>query len=225
MGNFDYPYLANDVNLISIVLDQSKVAIFQVASFRTSYFNDPWILPSSLTSMEGIRHPRMAIPLSPIEFAYSIVQKTSANPDLAPPQELVPVIEPIWPQESLTAYEPLDLVFPSDKVIFEAMTEPDRCWDDLHHKSYFLLELKRIEEGEFITIVNGDAPCPVNPLATHGTYAEENMASIAETIPIDISRTPGVVENVFVRAYCSPKEIQIYIELFKEFCNVFVWSY
>jgi hypothetical protein len=65
--------------------------------------------------------------------------------------------------------------------------------------------------------MNGDAPCPVNPLAMHKIYAEGNMESIAETIPIDISRTPGVMENVFVRADCSPEEIQIYTELFKEF--------
>jgi hypothetical protein len=111
----------------------------------------------------------------------------------------------------------LDLVFPFDEVILEAMTGPDRPWDDLHHKSYFLPELKRIEAGEFITTMNGDAPCLVNPLATHKIYAEGNMESIAETIPIDISRTPGIVENIFVGADCSPEEIQIYTELFKEF--------
>ena len=51
------------------------------------------------------------------------------------------------------------------------------------------------------------------------------MATIAETIPINISRTPGVVENVFVAADCSPEEIQIYTNLFKEFRDVFAWSY
>jgi hypothetical protein len=44
-------------------------------------------------------------------------------------------------------------------------------------------------------------------------------------IPIDISRTPGIMENVFVGADCSPEEIQIYTELFKEFHDVFSWSY
>jgi hypothetical protein len=48
-----------------------------------------------------------------------------------------------------------------------------------------------------------------------------NMETIAEMIPIDISRTPGIVENVFVGADCSPEEIQIYTDLFKEFCDVF----
>jgi hypothetical protein len=51
------------------------------------------------------------------------------------------------------------------------------------------------------------------------------MVSITEMIPIDISRTPGIVENVFVGADCSPEEIRIYTELFKEFCDVFSWSY
>jgi hypothetical protein len=51
------------------------------------------------------------------------------------------------------------------------------------------------------------------------------MATIAETIPINISRNPGVVENVFVGADFSPEEVQIYTNLFKELCDVFAWSY
>jgi hypothetical protein len=46
--------------------------------------------------------------------------------------------------------------------------------------------------------MNGDKDCPINPLATHAVYAEGNMETITEMIPIDISRTPGVVENIFV---------------------------
>jgi hypothetical protein len=119
----------------------------------------------------------------------------------------------------------LDLVFPSDEEILEAMTGPDRPWDDLHHRSYFLPEMRRVEEGEFTTTMNRDATCPAKPLATHRIYVEGNMVSIAETIPIDISRTPGIVENVFIGSDCSSKEIQVYTELFKEFCDVFAWSY
>ena len=51
------------------------------------------------------------------------------------------------------------------------------------------------------------------------------METIAETLPINISRNPSVMENVFVEADCSPGEIQIYTDLFKEFSNVFAWSY
>jgi hypothetical protein len=110
-------------------------------------------------------------------------------------------------------------------VILEAMTGPNKPWDDLHHISYFLLALRRIEAREFTTTVNGDAPCPINPLATHIICVEGNMASIVETIPIDISRTPGIMENIFIEADYSPEEIQIYTELFKEFHDIFAWSY
>jgi hypothetical protein len=73
--------------------------------------------------------------------------------------------------------------------------------------------------------VNGDVTCPVNHLSIHRIYGEGNMVSIAKTILIDISRTLGVMENIFGRAYCSSKEIQIYTELFKEFHDIFSWSY
>jgi hypothetical protein len=42
---------------------------------------------------------------------------------------------------------------------------------------------------------------------------------------IDISRTHGKIEKVHSGADCSPEEILIYIELFKEFRDVFSWSY
>jgi hypothetical protein len=71
----------------------------------------------------------------------------------------------------------------------------------------------------------GDRSCPINSLTTHEVYAEGNMTTIAETLPINIFQNPGVVENVFVGADFSPEEIQIYIDLFKEFCDVFSWSY
>jgi hypothetical protein len=51
------------------------------------------------------------------------------------------------------------------------------------------------------------------------------MVTIAATIPINISRNHGIMENVFVRADFSPEEIQTYTDLFKEFCDIFSWSY
>jgi hypothetical protein len=43
MGTFDYPPLHNNIKFIS---NHHKVEIFQVSSFHTTYFEDPWILPS-----------------------------------------------------------------------------------------------------------------------------------------------------------------------------------
>jgi hypothetical protein len=70
------------------------------------------------------------------------------------------------------------------------MTSPDKPWEDLHHRSYFLPELSRIEAREFTVTMKGDRSCPINPLATHEVYAEGNMGTIAETLPINISQNP-----------------------------------
>jgi hypothetical protein len=222
MGTFDFPPPQGDVKFIST---HHKAEIFHVSSFRTTYFNDPWILPSPSDTMEATGHAGMSSPLSAAEVAYSTVQQASATPDPIPAPELDPLFEPIWAQNSLVDTDSLDLVLPSDEAIIEAMTGPDKPWEDLHHRSYFLPELHRIEAGEFTITMTGEQPCPINLLATQDIYAEGNMATIAETIPINISRTPGVVENVFVGADCSPEEIQIYTDLFKEFRDVFAWSY
>jgi hypothetical protein len=175
--------------------------------------------------MEGTKHHGMAMPLSAEKFAYSIVQQASTNPDLTLAQELDPFLEPIWAQGSLADIDSLDLVFPSDEVIIEVMTGPDRPWDDLHHRSYFLLELRRIEADELMLTMIGDRSFPINSLAMHAVYAEGNMETIAKMIPINIYRTPDVMENVFVGENCSLEEVQIYMGLFKQFCDVFAWSY
>jgi hypothetical protein len=175
--------------------------------------------------MDETRHPGMSIPLSSAEVAYSLVQQASANTDLTPAQKLDPLLKPIWAEGSLANIDSLDLVLPSNEAVIESMTNPNKPWEDLHHRSYFLPELSRIEAGEFTVTMTGDQSYPINLLATHEIYAEGNMANIAETIPINISRNPGIMENVFVKADFSPEKIQIYTDLFKEFRNVFAWSY
>ena len=55
--------------------------------------------------------------------------------------------------------------------------------------------------------------------------ADGNMANISPTIPINIYRDPGKIENVYIGADCSPDEIKEYTKLFKEFCDIFAWSY
>jgi hypothetical protein len=116
--------------------------------------------------MDATGHAGMSTPLSAAEVAYSLVQQTSATPDPIPAPELDSLLEPIWAQDSLVNTDSLDLVLPSDEDIIEAMTGPDKPWEDLHHRSYFLPELHRIEAGEFTITMTGDQPCPINLLAT-----------------------------------------------------------
>jgi len=144
MGTFDYPPPQGNVKFIS---NHHMVEIFQVSLFRMTYFNDLWILPSPSTMMEGTGHHGMSMPLSTVEATYSLFQQASADTDPNPSQELDSIPEPIWAQGSLADTDLLDLVFPSYEAIIEAMATLDKPWDDLHHRSYFLPELNRIEEG------------------------------------------------------------------------------
>jgi hypothetical protein len=222
MGTFDFLPPHENIKFIS---NHYKVEIFQVSSFYMTYFENPWILPSPSATMDEMGHSGMSMPLSTVEAAYSLVQQASGNSDLSPAQEFNPLLEPIWAQGSLSNVDSLDLVLPFDEAIIEAMTSSEKSWEDLHHKSYFLPELSRIEAGEFTVTMMGDQPCPINLLSTQEIYFEGNTMNITETIPINISRNPGVMENVFVGADFSPEEIQIYKDLFKEFRDVFAWSY
>jgi hypothetical protein len=56
-------------------------------------------------------------------------------------------------------------------------------------------------------------------------FAEGNLSNISPTIPIDISIKPGIVENFHIGASCFPDEIVTYTSLFKEFHDIFAWSY
>jgi hypothetical protein len=123
MGTFDYPPPQGDVKFIS---NHHKADIFHVSSFRMTYFQDPWTLPSPSATMDETGHAGMATPLSAAEVAYSLVQQTSATSDLIPTQELDPLLEPIWAQSSLIDIYSLDLVLPSDEAIIEAMTGLDK---------------------------------------------------------------------------------------------------
>jgi hypothetical protein len=169
-----------------------------------NYFTDLWILPSPSTTMEGTGHPGMSMPLSVAEVVYSLVHQASVDPDRTPAQEFDPLLDPIWDQGSLANTDSLDLVFPSNEAVIEEMTSPEKPWDDLHHRSYFLPELSRIKAGEFTLTMTRDSTCPINPLSIHDVYVEGNMETITETILINISRTSGIMENVFVGANCSP---------------------
>jgi hypothetical protein len=138
MGTLDYPPPHNDVKFIS---NHHKAEIFHVLSFCMTYFEDLWILPSPSATMDETGHSGMSIPLSAAEVAYSLVQQASANPDPTPAQELDPLPVPIWAQGSLATIDSLDLGLPSDESVIEAMTSPDKPWEDRHHRSYSLPKL------------------------------------------------------------------------------------
>jgi hypothetical protein len=150
---------------------------------------------------------------------YQAILDATADPDPSSSRtdEVDLVLEPIWATQSSCSHDFLDDTLPSDEAILEAMSGPDRPWDDMHHRSYFLPELVKIEHDDFRSTLSEMVGHVMVPLDTHGIYVKGNMENISPTITIDISHIPGKIENIYIGADCSPEEIQIYTDLFKEF--------
>ena len=105
------------------------------------------------------------------------------------------------------------------------MNGPDQPWEELHHHSYFLPELQQIEHDDYRMNLTESVGHSMVPLATHGIYDEGIMANLSPMILIKISWIPGKIKNVYVSENSSPDEVKRYTELFKEFHDVFAWSY
>ena len=113
-----------------------------------------------------------------------------------------------WVVESSHSQDFLDGVFPSNEAILEAMSGIEQPWRELHHISYFLPKLDHLECDDFRVILRENFGSPVVPLSSPINIAEGNMENLLPTIPINISRVPGKIENIYIRVDCSPDEIK-----------------
>jgi hypothetical protein len=147
------------------------------------------------------------MPLSPVESAYQAIQSTT----------------PSTPSLGDLSPDPFRIIFPMDEMIMSVME--DTPWDDGHHRSILFLEQHTIESYQWISTPSTVVVISTVPESTHDVFSEGNLSNISPTIPLDISIKPGIVENVHIGASCSPDEIVTYKSLFKEFCDVFAWSY
>ena len=121
--------------------------------FGTCHMGDPWILPLSSPSSESIE-TSMSLPA--VMIAYQANLEFSAEPCSSSSQteEEDPYVLPAWAVQSSHAHDCLDMVFPSDEAIIEAMTGVEPPWEELHHRSYFLLELDLLEHEDYRDILS-----------------------------------------------------------------------
>jgi hypothetical protein len=164
---------------------------------------DPWIVPD----LGDHVHFGDVMSLSPVEFAYQAIQ--SETPSTSSFDELSP--------------DPFCVIFPTDEMIMSVLD--DTPWDDGHHRSILFLEQQTLENYQRILTLSTVVVISTVPQSTHDVFAEGNLSNIFPTIPIDIVVKPGIVENVHIGASCSPEEIVTYTALFKEFHDIFAWSY
>ena len=83
-----------------------------------------------------------------MEVAYQAITQITVDPvpyPLTVSKDLEEVYLPAWAEKYLHSTNCLDMVLPSDEAILEVMCGRDKNCEDLHHRSYFLLELSRID--------------------------------------------------------------------------------
>jgi hypothetical protein len=164
---------------------------------------DPWIVPDP---RDHVRFGDV-MPLSPVESTYQAIQST--NPSTSSCEELSP--------------DPFRFVFPTDEMIMSILV--DNPWDDGHHHSILFLEKQTLENYQRISTPSTVVVITTVPGSTRDVFAEGNLSNISPMIPIDISVKHGIIKNVHIGASCSPDEIVTYTSLFKEFRDIFAWSY
>eukprot|EP00253_Pinus_taeda_P003608 PITA_03608 len=93
-------------------------------------------------------------------------------------------------------------------------------WEDYHHRSH-LLNWKEDNSS------NLDHPLVFDFLRNtlNTVDSERSLSNIEETTAINISTKTDVVENIHVGKFCSSSKLEIYSALFRDFRDVFAWSY
>jgi hypothetical protein len=143
MGTFDFLALNHHV----YAMMSRPISTGRSIPFCTYYFDDVWTRPSPTLSYEGKSHARMAMPLLATNIVYQVVLDSSIDPNHLPSltDEEDLFSRPVCATSFSFSHDFLDDTFPSEEAIIEAMNGSDKPWDDMHHHSYFLLELERIE--------------------------------------------------------------------------------
>ena len=95
----------------------------------------------------------------------------------------------------------------------------------MHHQSYFLSDLERVDHDEFRITLSESVGYIVLPLGTRGIYVEGNMVNLSPMILINIYWIPGKIDHAYIDANFSLDEIKRYTDIFKEFHDIFAWSY
>ena len=116
-----------------------------------------------------------------------------------------------------TPLDPWSKVYYADEGILQSMEIQGGPWKYFHHRS--LLTEETLDDLLHPSVF-GFVSNTVNTVDS-----KRNLSNIEETIAINISTKANVVENIWVGKDCSASEIEIYEALFREFRDVFAWSY
>jgi hypothetical protein len=199
----------------------ATVNMISTMAYQFLESSNPWIVPSPM-EFDVLGD---TIPLSLAEAAYIDIQ--SASPSLDNPHLLAlhAYSMPSWLDSLSSSIDYISQIFPSDESIMEILSIDDVPWDDNHHQSSFLMPLEEIHKDIRYVFPLDVTNSPQSPILTQDTLSKGNLGNISTTIVIDILIKEGVVENINLGVNCTPEEVVSYTSLFKEFHDVFAWSY
>jgi len=135
------------------------------------------------------------------------------------------IITNCWVDRSLeygTSSDPFSCTISTDGGIIQSMMTKEEPWEDYHHRSHLLDHIEDIPNELNFPSVLDFLP---NSIFIDIVNSEQNLSNIEETISIDISTKPRILENIHVGKSCSPLELETYRALFHEFHDIFGWSY
>ena len=107
----------------------------------------------------------------------------------------------------------------------EIMSDSEPVWEDHHHRSSFLPNANLVYFDLVSLISTNIVTNPQIPVLLQDTDSEGNLCHVTNTTQIDILVKPKTVEHVHVGQNWSTEETESYKDLFKEFRDIFAWTY
>lgn len=182
MGTFDLPPPIARIDTISSSKEPLRKEFVQ-----THYFSDPGPLSSSVTTSDDGRVGEIESSMSAAELRCESIDNSSNNNSTRFSGEALDGdVAHSWTLDSTSTLDCLDIVFPFDKAIFEAMMAIDRPLEELHHHSYTRPPLHEVESRS--PNVSTSDVCTV-PLAPTQFSAEGNILIGSMIVPLNIHRS------------------------------------
>ena len=107
----------------------------------------------------------------------------------------------------------------------DVMSLEEIPWKYHHHRSSLLPPICVIEEHFALAVSSDVVTDPQSPILTCNVESKGNLCNITKTMPVEISVKPWISEKIYIGQNSSPEEVQSYTTLFKEFSDVFAWTY
>ena len=168
-----YPSLMGTISCSTLVLMIGSslgkaLTLLNSVSFFTSHMEDPWILPSPSPSCDKSipAETNMSFPATLVVYQANLDHVVEPSPSSSQMEEEDPYVLPTWAVESSHSHDFLDDFFSSNEAILEAMSRIEQPWEELHHRSYFLPKLDRLECDDFRAILSEKVGRPMVSLSS-----------------------------------------------------------